>query len=550
MDPVAGQGGNAALESVAAFTNALMKRLDHLPADDPSATLPLADIEAILRETQATRHERARRVVRVSHEMQDAFAKTSWLGMQLTRLAPWIIDKESLLEKWAVNVTEAVKVERLPDRSLPHVVPFTTDLPAQPISSSSGLVKLERGLVGTALAALSRLAGHGVRSPGPLPTSMFGVPFRQSWTGRAVPDKIVALLTKLFAVSLTSPVPEQRLQLAYFVPVLAPALVIWVIEGNRWGNKQTLLGRILTWCVLIPPFFSAPFCMAFARLTVAGFSRRPGIFTGVAQLLTIARVSPVYFLLTLLAGRNDLVHRKPARSVDPALARAVLPAVALGYVLPSVLMLLPPRVTGAGRFWQDVLAYWQLSPATVGPLASLIAWAATTLATKKKGKEEAPKDLERHRGRDLPHLLKAYNVVFWAAAACHIGVVGYALASPSVSLGKMLFGVPLPRPFASATTPDWSAGLGPADISFVLFRWDLLIFASAVVTWCLHTVFEMRRLGYVTAEEAKRTALVKVLGSLVAFGPGAVYAGVWAWREKAIAEAGRGAGDAGEKKTQ
>lgn len=228
------------MESVATFANFLKKRLDALPS--PSASLSAADVDAILRDTQALRHERARQVVTYSQTVQQTYARSGWLGMKMTYLLPLLLSQEKLMEAWATVMADAVRVEHLPVVFRPHYVPFTLELPAKPIRN----VGLERTATALALAGLTWLAGFGIRAFGQLPDAMFGQPFRQTFTGYAV-DRILRVLTKIFAVSLASPIPEQRLQLVYFVPMMAPTVLIWLVEAHRRGNAQTLFGRLLTW---------------------------------------------------------------------------------------------------------------------------------------------------------------------------------------------------------------------------------------------------------------------------------------------------------------
>ncbi|KAL8336697.1 hypothetical protein RB601_008271 [Gaeumannomyces tritici] len=510
VNPIAGQGGNAAMESVAAFVNNLKERLDALPS--PSASLSAADIHAVFRDTQDQRLERAREVVTYSRTVQKTYAMEGKLGMHMTHLLPLLLSQEKLLESWAAIHANAVKVEALPEVFRPHYVPFTSELPAKPIRNA----KAERAVTALALGGLTWLAGHGIRKMGPLPEAMLGQPFRKTFTGLGV-DRIFSLLTKIFAVSLASPVPEQRLQLVYFVPMLAPTVLIWLVEAHRRGNSQTLLGRLLTW---------------------------PGFTAVLYQLLTVARVGPAYFLSTLLITLGPLYHRTGARSVDPDVARALLPAVALGYVVPSALMLLPASITGAAR-WQDFITLWQVAPVVVGPITSLIASGIRRVRRALSKADEPNPELEMYKNKDVPHLLTAYKAAAIGTAAVHVGFLGYVLSSPTPSLPKIFGEMPWPWSPAGAR---WEVGLAAREVAFALFKRDLFGFAAANLVWCLHSVFDMRRLGYVTTAEAARAALA-VPASLLLLGPGAMYAGTWYWREKTIAGLSRmEAGD--EKKKQ
>lgn len=216
------------------------------------------------------------------------------------------------------------------------------------------------------------------------------------------------------------------------------------------------------------------------------------------------------------------------------MARALLPAVGLGYVLPTVFMLLP--LWSSPGIWLDFTTLWQVAPVLAGPLAAIfVSLARSCHAAFGSGKgEEASADPDReiYRNRDLPHLLTAYSALGYAAAALHVSALVYALATPAVSLFRAFFDVPCWPWLDGAAT--WEVGMGDHDAVAVLFKWDLLGFAAALLVWCLFNVFEMRRVGYVTTPAAWRAAAA-VAASLVLVGPGAMYAGTWYWREKTIA---------------
>jgi hypothetical protein len=77
------------------------------------------------------------------------------------------------------------------------------------------------------------------------------------------------------------------------------------------------------------------------------------------------------------------------------------------------------------------------------------------------------------------------------------------------------------------------AGFDAGEQIFNPFKYDMAIHTVVLVIWCLYTVFEMRHLGYVRTREAMVAAIgVSIL--LLALGPGAMYAGVWYWRENVI----------------
>lgn len=288
---------------------------------------------------------------------------------------------------------------------------------------------------------------------------------------------------------------------------------------------------------------------------IATAKHRPSIYAIGYQLLGIARVGPIYFLVSLLVGRSTLYHRQSSRVVDADVSRALLPAVFLGYVVPTICMLLP--LWAAPATWLDLMTLWQFAPVVVGPLTSFLAscipggggGSGGGRETEKKPLSPAEEE-DNNRGipvvgevgnnalyenRDLPHLLTAYAATFTGAAAVHVAVMLYLLlgaGAPHLSLRTVFLDLPCWPWSAGAAT--WDAGASGAETASVVFRWDLIIYAATLLVWCLHAVVELRRVGFVRSVDACKAAAA-VVASFFLVGPGAMYAGTWYWREKTIA---------------
>lgn len=194
-NPISGQGGNGAIESVAELANQLKRRLDSsssLSSSSSGRRLSAADIDAVFRDTQAVRFERAKRFVKFSHDQQTFNAPSGPLGLLRLRLAPWVVSEETLLEA-QVNISmDAVRVEGLPVPFHPHYVPWTDELPARPMRGSW----IPRAVVGLAMLALWYVAGYGLKSPEDVPGSFLGHPFREFYTGHQATDQLLTALTK------------------------------------------------------------------------------------------------------------------------------------------------------------------------------------------------------------------------------------------------------------------------------------------------------------------------------------------------------------------
>lgn len=521
-NPISGHGGNGAMESAAELANQLKRRLDA-----SAGRLSARDVESVFRDTQAVRFERAKKFVKFSHEQQDFNAPTGSLGFLGIHMAPWLLSEEIITEMQVQMAVDAVRIEGLPVPFHPHFIPWTDELPAKPIKHSW----IPRAIVALALLTLTYGAGYGIREMKNLPESFLGHPFREFYTGNQGVDGLLRLLARVFSLVVGSPDLQTRLQIAYFLLIMTPMVLIWMVEAHRRGNLQTIPGRLVTW---------------------------PSIYAATYQVLSIARMGPIYFLASMFAGRSDMYYRPSSRVVDQDVARALLPAVSLGYVLPTVVMLLPRW--DAPAVWLDLMVLWQFAPVLVGPLTSFLASVIRRVrcAGDKTKAAAAEDDAAAYGGVpvvgsvgndalykniDLPHLLTAYAAAFCGAAAVHVAVAAYLIASPGMSIRGAFLSLPCwPWSEGAAT---WNDAGPAAELVPVVLRWDLVVFSVTQLVWCLHTVAEMRRVGYVRTADAFRAAAV-VAASFFLVGPGAMYAATWYWREKTIA--GQSRMEEGEEK--
>jgi len=242
---------------------------------------------------------------------------------------------------------------------------------------------------------------------------------------------------------------------------------------------------------------------------------RPILFAAAYQLRGIGKIAPFYFLLSTWTTSSRVYNRTAGRPVPEGYARAILPGVVIAYAVPTVLMFLPYSSIDT---WQDAIALWQFAPLAVGPLVFALGRALAV---------PDPDELEMYKNRDVAPLRAAYALGVGVTGVVHVCVVLFALAQ-GVRLGR-IFGVE--NPFSG----KWPSDGNPLEEIFQFFKWDLASWALVTLVWCLWSVFDMRRLGYVTTGQALRAA-VAVPASLLALGPGAMYAGTWYWREGVISE--------------
>ncbi|KAH8898447.1 FAD binding domain-containing protein [Thozetella sp. PMI_491] len=490
MNPINGQGGNNAIEDVAQLANSLVSRLD-----SSRGALSSGDIESMFGEIQKIRHDRASQAVSESNSRQAIEAFEGPLSEVVTPILAHFLSRDIKGERQTGMAIPAVRINSLPMPKRSHYIPYEDELPAKPLKKAT-LPRLLAALVFVTLM-FAAVKGLDLGRISALPASFLGAPFIGGWTGLPAVDNVLSVLVKFFSAVVTSPDPAHRLQLAYFLTIMVPALLIWTIEANRRGNNQTMMGWLVS-------------CL------------RPAVFAIAFQIGGIGKIAPLYYLVTLYTSSNPHYSRTSGRPVPLSISQALLPALALSFILPSVSMMLPHAMPSS---WQNAIAAWQFAPILVSPLTSLFA----AIYRRREPEQPDPRELTPYENKDLPHLLSTYSIVFFASALAHVCLVAFVYTTPAQSLARVFFDVP--SPFGT-----WnSSTLGAQEAIFTWFKWDMLLYVGALLVWCMYTVYELRRMGYITTVSAKTSALA-VFGSSVLLGPGATYVGVWYWRENAIAK--------------
>lgn len=432
-----------------------------------------ADIDAVFSKTQAQREPRAQMIVRSSHQEQRFAAMESPLLEFTSRhLAPfWTIDEK--WDHWSNSIEGGHKLDILDVPKRPRAVPFHDELASTPLKSSY----LPKFAVAASLYCLFYFAQQAlVLDPNAVSQagSFLGGAAKTIYTGFPSIDNLLSVLVWAFSEQVAGADLNKRIQCLYFLVNLTPLIYIWTVEGYRNGNIKSL--------VSVPSIFA------------------------IYQLLGTGKVAPLYFLLSIYTTSTSVYARTTGRPVPSNAAKVLLPALCLGYVIPTALMFLPHE---EGTTQQNAIAFWQPSPLYVSLLAWVGSKAVQALSPAK------PFDLEIFDNQDLPYLQSGYAFCFFASAITHICTFMYAGLSPSVSISQSFFSLP---------------GLDSIDITAGFWKYDMLLCFGSVAVWLLYSVFELRRLGYITTSRMF-TAMGLTVASGVLVGPAATYAGVWAWRE-------------------
>ncbi|KAI1471017.1 putative monooxygenase [Daldinia caldariorum] len=486
-DPIGGQGANGAIESCAELINALLRM-----KDDRGGTLnglSGKEAEKIFSEMQDSRQERAHFVVDTSHSIQTIFShEKPILSKFLLRVVAPLSGMEDSLVQLAKIYSGAATVRRLPVPKRPRAIPFSDELPVAPVAKNVSAVR--NILVGGMVFALL-VTTKAWRLPLPdIKEWIDRAPVTMRWFGENSASHILNIYTSVLAIPLMDKDPSSKLHLVNFLSQLISPLLIYSIEGHRAGNQGTPLAL-------------------------------PSAYSVGMQLIGIGRIGPAHAILS-----SSFTHEfSTGRAVPVSVAKSLVPAITLGYVLPTVLALSP--IPNFGR-WQNLLALWQFAPPLFNALTSAFSRGLERWQQGKKSAEEYEEEhrYDRYETTDVPILKSVYTYAFAVQATAHTGTLLYAWMHPGISIAKTFFG--LPNPFA----PSWNLSLGAGVATF--FKYDMAIAVTSFVCSNLYSIWDLRRLGYIKTAEAVKAGVAVIAGQFVV-GSGATWAGLWQWREEKLA---------------
>ncbi|KAM0468358.1 hypothetical protein ACHAP7_011029 [Fusarium lateritium] len=272
------------------------------------------------------------------------------------------------------------------------------------------------------------------------------------------------------SLSLQKAETSEQLPVDQALQLISP-LVVYTLEGYRLGNSGTPLAM-------------------------------PGLFLLAVQYYGIHRVAPIYAIFHALMGAS----LPTGRFVRPDVVFSMLVSLAVTFVLPVICS------TPGSRFWQTVI---NLAPVITSAMTFTMSYALRYCRNQHLS-YTSKKDsaFERYTGRDLGPLWFAYACTGITQAATHI------LSTAPKNL-KSDCGL-----FHGLTASVHCNGLR--------LNTPQSIFALSI--WCsnIYTIWNMRRLGYITTNETLLAVLFYAAGYVVV-GPGAAWMGVWCWRENAFA---------------
>lgn len=476
-------GANAAIETAAEFLNALLdmnaERRNGLEDLTPD------EIKAIFERVQDARFERASFTVSTSHDLQALIAyEDPILATLAFRVLMPLAGEHNFFRDLSKRIVSASRLRHLDLPSRPHALPYDHELPAKPLGVlpsrvawglfSFGMILL----IYTANSAM-KVSHDELRSWGEL------APLNRNWLGTTAADDILKVPTSLLSFPVLDSDLAPRVQLIYFLTHMLSPLLIYTVEGYRIGRHGTILSL-------------------------------PIIFMIGMQVQGICKIAPLYALLSAFQSDQNPVDR-PVR-ID--VVRSLVPALVLGFIVPTILMIAP---TPNESRWQDWI---QVSPPLFSALTAAFSFVLGRRRRRLKGDEQSDRHPEWYSTDDVPILKSTYHLAFAAQATVHLATLAYTCFDPDLSPSKVFWR--LPNPFKR----EWNLTT-LSEMVFVILKYDLVLTVAAIASHNLYSVWELRRQGYISTSRAMKAALAVVLGQ-VFLGSGATWAGLWSWREDVI----------------
>ncbi|KAI1457391.1 hypothetical protein F4805DRAFT_177111 [Annulohypoxylon moriforme] len=271
-------------------------------------------------------------------------------------------------------------------------------------------------------------------------------PLLTRYLGLPVVDNLLAIATVLWANVTDGSCPELSLYAVQFGGQLVPVFLVMMLEGSRSGNTNNAFFFSIMWGYTMQTF-------------------------GYAITMPIYAIIHLFISPTFLSSGKVVAKEITPRATETFSLQCLIPAFALGYFLPSVLMSWP---LSSPTLHQWLGAVWQGFPLYVVLFQHLFTRLAKPSATLKGDAET------------LETLSEAYTWAFQIARATQFFTYGLIILTkifpsllPSYAVDAFTFAkVFRPGPFHS-TKPLVSMAAAMHDF----FKWDQYVGSAAAIIW-------------------------------------------------------------------
>ncbi|KAL3418739.1 FAD binding domain-containing protein [Phlyctema vagabunda] len=274
-------------------------------------------------------------------------------------------------------------------------------------------------------------------------------------------------------------------QVLLFMINLVPLLVVWLIEAHRYGNSLSPL----SWPII--------YSLAYKYL-------------GVQTIMPLFCLSSVLFSTKTITGRH----------VAPRFAESILPAVILGYIMPTAALLSPIKNIEKAQF---LTTYWTATPL----LSAIIVKGMASLWTSIRSSKSQTQKTGDSKGstRNIANRLDESDMAMYQNADIIPlkNALGSALAL--VSLAQLCF-------VAGRITPLISDAI-ISPVTLQSFQQANTIYTLSSLVYSTYTAWNLRTLGFATSLQAIAAGSTSILATYL-LGPAIPFAGISFWRESVI----------------
>jgi hypothetical protein len=236
------------------------------------------------------------------------------------------------------------------------------------------------------------------------------------------------------------------------------------------------------------------------------------LFGSISNITAIAFGTPLFYLLDILATTNPDQWWLTAAHVSPSEAKAILPAILIGMLAPTLLMF-APFLPSIPRQWMAIV--WMFAPLYVYFLHNRF----TILYARERKSPHVT--MRASMVESVGHLKTLYFVVGLISAITHVLVIFGALQSDDTSLAD-IFSV---RYFDSMSFYEGN---------HMMFLWDFYVTMAAALVWAFFSALSLGSSGIIRVN-VFGLVLSLLVGSLLV-GPAAAVAACCFWRDTRLAD--------------
>lgn len=484
FNPISGQGGNSAIETATCLADNLFAAL--IASKDN--TLDATQIRNVFAATQSTRRARAQALVKASITAQRVSAwENAALKFLDTRLAP-ILDTEAVVDQASEPVVGAVRSRFLPLSTSLHTIPYEDELHSAPRHRRLSLLVATGAYLGLIAIGLYYLAY---------------LPLKKGTLNRVL-DEVRTKISE-DGDSLTLLDLER-------VPIVGSMLAPFAtyFPATEFGHLDFYL---LTFYLSISEFvifaiWTLESCRARHRLSPLRFALT---FGALSHASAVGFITQLYFLLETFTTASPTKFWPTSTHVAMADAQAILPAMTVGMLVPTLLMFggLPSRLAR-----QAAILVWVFFPLYIHVLQK---WFAARFRATEPTEGST---LHASSPVSVAAIRRLFYFSFVISVLSHFLAVGASFSVLGSISSVFAF-----RP--------WD--LSPFSDNHNMYLVDFYLTMAAGLIWSLGSIRDLERNGLVASVNWFVVSSAAVVGSVV-FGPAATISAVCAWRETMTAQ--------------